>query len=318
MKPPPDLNSRRAWHRWACAADAGDPEVVWLGAAGLHRGTWGPATAGRGSTWRPGRPGTASRRASTRWCSSPATHRPCTWPTRAGCSAPPTAGARGGHSASGWPWPRSISWPTTRPGLAGPGSWEPSAMRAARCGARSGPVARRWWPAPSWSRSVAAGWLSPPTADRPGPPSGVLRGSVTALVAAGPGRLLAGTTEGELARLERANGGWVVAGAARPRPGWVAAVATDPERPEVAWAAWSGPGVGGCGDRRTGARPGLPAAGAARGPGQCGRPRPRPPGDGVRGHRRRDVALRRRRCRLAPAGPRAAERPGPSPGPAPA
>jgi hypothetical protein len=68
-----------------------------------------------------------------------------------------------------------------------------------------------------------------------------LRGAVTALVAAGPGRLLAGTSEGELARLERADGGWVVAGAAHPRPGWVAGVATDPERPEVAWAAWSGP-----------------------------------------------------------------------------
>ena len=38
VKPPADLDSRRAWHSWACAADPGDPGVVWLGAAGLHRG----------------------------------------------------------------------------------------------------------------------------------------------------------------------------------------------------------------------------------------------------------------------------------------
>ncbi len=42
VKPPADLDSRRAWHSWACAADPGDPGVVWLGAAGLHRGARGP------------------------------------------------------------------------------------------------------------------------------------------------------------------------------------------------------------------------------------------------------------------------------------
>jgi hypothetical protein len=41
VKPPADLQSQRAWHAWACAADPGDPEVVWLGAFGLHRGARG-------------------------------------------------------------------------------------------------------------------------------------------------------------------------------------------------------------------------------------------------------------------------------------
>ena len=41
VKPPADLQSQHAWHNWACAADPGDPNVVWLGAFGLHRGARG-------------------------------------------------------------------------------------------------------------------------------------------------------------------------------------------------------------------------------------------------------------------------------------
>jgi hypothetical protein len=41
VKPPADLHSRQAWRSWACAGDPDDPEVVWLGALGLHRGTRG-------------------------------------------------------------------------------------------------------------------------------------------------------------------------------------------------------------------------------------------------------------------------------------
>src|SRR5215211_8473773 len=41
VKPPADLHSQQAWHHWACAADPANPEVVWLGAAGLHRGALG-------------------------------------------------------------------------------------------------------------------------------------------------------------------------------------------------------------------------------------------------------------------------------------
>jgi hypothetical protein len=42
VKPPADLQSQQAWRSWACAADPADPEVIWLGALGLHRGTRGP------------------------------------------------------------------------------------------------------------------------------------------------------------------------------------------------------------------------------------------------------------------------------------
>jgi hypothetical protein len=41
VKPPADLHSRHAWRSWACAGDPDDPDVVWLGALGLHRGTRG-------------------------------------------------------------------------------------------------------------------------------------------------------------------------------------------------------------------------------------------------------------------------------------
>jgi hypothetical protein len=247
VKPPPDLNSRRAWHRWACAADAGDPEVVWLGAAGLHRGTRGP-----GDRWS--------------WVDLAA--RP------AGDSLPP-----GQHAVVFEPGDPQALYVANEGGLFrssdGGRSWrslgvglavaevDQLADHAAWLLAGAGELGTLryeggevWCPVGSGRPAAVAGpelvalgggglvvstdggstWAA---VDVPR-----LRGSVTALVAAGPGRLLAGTTEGELARLERANGGWVVAGAARPRPGWVAAVATDPERPEVAWAAWSGPGGG--------------------------------------------------------------------------
>ena len=248
VKPPADLDSRQAWHSWACAADPGDPEAVWLGAAGLHRG---------------------ARGADGRWSWTDLAARP------AGDSLPP-----GQHAVVFEPGdPRALyaandgglfrspdggrSWRSLAPGLAvaeadrladhGPwllaGAGELGTLRY-----EGGEV---WCPVGSGDPAVAAGgelvateagglaasadggstWT---TIDLPG-----VRGKVTALAAAGPDRLLAGTTDGELARLERTADGWMVAGTARPRPGWVAGVAADPERPGVAWAAWSGPGAGG-------------------------------------------------------------------------
>ena len=247
VKPPPDLNSQQAWHRWACAADAGDPEVVWLGAAGLHRGARGP-----GGRWS--------------WVDLAA--RP------AGDSLPP-----GQHAVVFEPGDPLALYVANEGGLFrssdGGRSWRSLGVglavaeidqlvdHAAWLLAGAGELGTLryeggevWCPVGSGSPAVVAGpelvaagggglvvstdggstWAA---VDVPR-----LRGAVTTLVTAGPGRLLAATTEGELARLERASGGWVVAGAARPRPGWVAGVATDPERPEVAWAAWSGPGGG--------------------------------------------------------------------------
>jgi hypothetical protein len=66
-----------------------------------------------------------------------------------------------------------------------------------------------------------------------------VEGAVTSLARSGPAHLLAGTSNGELLRLERTADTWTVTGTARPRPGRVAGVAVDPSRPEVAWAAWS-------------------------------------------------------------------------------
>ncbi|HYY78327.1 MAG TPA: hypothetical protein VFD04_03970, partial [Actinomycetes bacterium] len=45
LKPPADLNSSRAWYDWCAAVAPDDPEVVWLGAIDLHRGTRGPGGA---------------------------------------------------------------------------------------------------------------------------------------------------------------------------------------------------------------------------------------------------------------------------------
>jgi hypothetical protein len=247
VKPPPDLHSRHAWHSWACAADPGDPEVVWLGAAGLHRGARGP---------------------DGRWSWVDLTARP------SGDSLP-----LGQHAVVFEPGdPRSL-YVANEGGLYrspdGGGSWRSLGTDLAVAEVRhlvdhgpwllAGTAAlgtlryeggEVWCPVGAADPAVVAGgelvepgtgglvvsadggasWMAVPL---PG-----VRGAVTALAADGPDRLLAGTAEGELPRLERAAGGWVVTGVARPRGGAVAGVAADPGRPEVAWAAWAGPGGG--------------------------------------------------------------------------
>jgi hypothetical protein len=245
VKPPPDLNSRMAWHHWACAADPVDPGVVWLGAAGLHRG----ARGGDG-----------------RWAWADLTARP------SGDSLP-----LGQHAVAFGPGdPLSLyvagegglyrspdggrSWRSLGVGLA-VAEVDQLTDHAAWLLAGAGDLGTLryeggevWCPVGPGDPALAVGgelvvagpggglavsadggssWAAVPL-----PPA---RGAVTALAAAGPDRLLAGTSEGELLRLERAGGGWVVAGVARPRGGWVAGVAADPGRPGVAWAAWSDP-----------------------------------------------------------------------------
>jgi hypothetical protein len=247
VKPPADLDSRRAGHSWSCTVDAGDPEVVWLGAAGLHRG---------------------ARDADGRWSWVDLAARP------AGDSLPP-----GQHAVVFEPGDPLVLYVANEGGLFrshdGGRSWGSLGIglavaevdhlsdHAAWLFAGAGELGTLryeggevWCPVGAGAPAVAAGaelvaadggWLAVSgdggstwaAVDLPG-----VRGAVTALAAAGPGRLLAGTTEGELVRLARADGGWMVAGTARPRPGWVTGVATDPERPGVAWAAWSGPGRG--------------------------------------------------------------------------
>jgi hypothetical protein len=247
VKPPADLDSRRARHSWSCAVDAGDPEVVWLGAAGLHRGARGP---------------------DGRWSWVDLAARP------AGDSVPPDQQAvvfepgdplalyvanEGGlfRSPDG-----GRSWRSLGVGLA-IAEVDLLADHAAWLLAGAGELGTLryeggevWCPVGTGTPAVtvgaelveAAGGGLAVSADAGSTWAAValpgVRGAVTALAAAGAGRLLAGTSEGELVRLARADGGWVVAGTARPRPGWVAGVATDPERPGVAWAAWSGPGHG--------------------------------------------------------------------------
>jgi hypothetical protein len=244
VKPPADLDSRRAWHSWACAADPGDPDVVWLGAFGLHRGARGP---------------------DGRWSWVDLAARP------AGDSLPP-----GQHAIVFQPGDPRAVYVANEGGLFrspdGGRSWRPLgtglavaevdrlADHAAWLLAGAGELGTLryeggevWCPvgagdpaAVAGDELVAAGVGGLVVSADGGatwaavglPPA---RGAVTALAAAGPGRLVAGTTEGELLRLERAAGGWVVGGVARPRPGPVAGVATDPERPEVAWAAWADP-----------------------------------------------------------------------------
>jgi hypothetical protein len=247
VKPPADLDSRRAGHSWSCAVDAGDPEVVWLGAAGLHRGARGP---------------------DGRWSWVDLAARP------AGDSLPP-----GQHAVMFEPGnPQALyvandgglfrspdggrSWRSLGVGLA-VAEVDRLADHAAWLLAGAGELGTLryeggevWCPVGAGHPAVAAGaelveavagglavsadggstWAA---VALPG-----VRGAVTALAATGPDRLLAGTGEGELVRLARGDGGWVVAGTARPRPGWVTGVAADPGRPGVAWAAWSGPGHG--------------------------------------------------------------------------
>jgi hypothetical protein len=247
VKPPADLDSRRAGHSWSCAVDAADPEVVWLGAAGLHRGA-------RGSDGR--------------WSWVDLAARP------AGDSVPP-----GQHALMFEPGNPQALYVANEGGLFrspdGGRSWRSLGLglavaevdrladHAAWLLAGAGELGTLryeggevWCPVGAGAPAIPAGaelavasggglvvsadggstWAA---VGLPG-----VRGAVTALAAAGPDRLLAGTSEGELVRLARADGGWVVAGTARPRPGWVTGVATDPERPDVAWAAWSAPGAG--------------------------------------------------------------------------
>jgi hypothetical protein len=42
VRPPADLRSQQAWYAWSLAAPPDDPGVLFLGAAGLHRGARGP------------------------------------------------------------------------------------------------------------------------------------------------------------------------------------------------------------------------------------------------------------------------------------
>jgi hypothetical protein len=247
VKPPADLHSRQAWHAWACAADPGDPDVVWLGAAGLHRGARG--ADGRWS-WvdlaaRPSGDSLPSGQQAIVF--EPGDPRVLYVANEGGLFRSPDGGR---------------SWRSLGTGLAvaevdrlvDHAAW--LLAGAGELGTLRYEGGEVWCPVGAGDPVVAAGdelvatgadglavsadggstWAAVPL---PG-----VRGAVTALAVAGPGRLLAGTADGELARLERAGGRWTVAGTARPRPGWVAGVATDPGRPQVAWAAWSDRGGG--------------------------------------------------------------------------
>ena len=244
VKPPADLHSRQAWHHWACAADPGDPDVVWLGAAGLHRGVRGPG--GRWS-WadlaaRPSGDSLPSGQHALVF--EPGDPRALYVANEGGLFRSPD----GGRS-----WrPLGTGLAVAEVGLlADHGAW--LLAGAGELGTLRYEGGEVWCPVGPAGPALAVGdelvaagagglvvsadggasWAAVPL-----PPA---RGAVTALAASGPGRLLAGTSEGELLRLERAGGGWLVAGAARPRGGWVAGVAADPGRPGVAWAAWSDP-----------------------------------------------------------------------------
>jgi hypothetical protein len=242
VKPPADLHSRQAWHHWALAADPADPEVVWLGAAGLHRGARGP---------------------DGRWSWTELTARP------SGDSLPlgqhrvvfepgdPRVlyvAGEGGLYRSG---DGGRSWRSLGTGLA-VAEVERLADHAAWLLAGAGELGTlRYEGGEVWcplghgdpalavgGELVAAGPAGLVVSDDGGSgwaavPLPQARGAVTALAADGPDRLLAGTSEGELLRLHRAGGRWQVTGVARPRAGWVAGVAADPARPGVAWAAWS-------------------------------------------------------------------------------
>jgi hypothetical protein len=244
VKPPADLHSRQAWHHWACAADPVHADVVWLGAAGLHRGVRG----------RDGR-----------WTWTDLTVRPAgdslplgQHAVVAGFGDPPALYVAGEDglfgSADG-----GRSWRSLGSGLA-VAEIDRLADHAAWLLAGAGELgtlryegSEVWCPLGPADPAVVVGdelaatgadglvvsadggatWSAVPLPDA--------RGEVTALATPGPGRLLAGTSEGELLRLERAGRGWMVAGVARPRDGWVAGVAGDPGRPGVVWAAWASP-----------------------------------------------------------------------------
>jgi hypothetical protein len=261
VKPPADLHSRQAWHSWACAADPAHPEVVWLGAAGLHRG---------------------ARGADGRWSWVDLTARP------AGDSLP-----LGQHAVVFEPGDARALWVANEGGLFrspdGGRSWRSlgTGLAVAEVGRLADHTAwllagagelgtlryeggEVWCPLGSGDPAVTAagelvaaddgrlvvsadGGSTWTTVDLP-----EVRGAVTAVAAAGPDRLLAGTAEGELLRLERTGDAWTVAGTARPRGGRVAGVAADPARPGVAWSAW--PAGSGGPSEGEGATPAWPAA----------------------------------------------------------
>jgi hypothetical protein len=244
VKPPADLHSRHARHQWACAADPLDPGVVWLGAGGLHRGALG--TDGRWSwTDLTARPSGDSLPVGQRVVlADPGDPRALYVANEGGLYRSPDGGrswrslgtglavAEVGHLADHGAWLLAGAGELGTVRYEGGEVWCPvgPATPALVVGdelvaAGAGGLAV--------SADGGASWSAVPL-----PPA---RGPVTALAATGPGRLLAGTGEGELLRLERAGGGWQVAGAARPRAGRVAGVAADPGRPGVAWAAWSDP-----------------------------------------------------------------------------
>jgi len=247
VKPPPDLHSRQAWHSWACAADPGDPEVVWLGAAGLHRGARGPD--GRWSwvdltarpsgdslplgqhavVFEPGDPQTVYAANEGGLYRSPDGGR--TWSSLGTGLAVAEVARLADHG----PWLLAGAGALGTLRYEGGEVWCPvgAADPAVVAG---GELVEPGPEGLAVSADAGASWTAVPL---PG-----VRGAVTALAAAGPDRLLAGTVAGQLLRLERASGGWVVAGVARPRGGAVAGVAADPGRPGVAWAAWTGPGGG--------------------------------------------------------------------------
>ncbi|HEY6708063.1 MAG TPA: hypothetical protein VJB61_10770 [Actinomycetota bacterium] len=247
VKPPADLHSRQAWHSWACAADPAHPEVVWLGAAGLHRG---------------------ARDADGRWSWVDLSARP------AGDSLPP-----GQHAVVFEPGdPQALyvanegglfrspdggrSWRSVGTGLAvaevshltDHAAW--LLATAGELGTLRYEGGEVWCPVGSGDLAVTSG----AELIAPGPAGLVVsadggstwtpvdlpqvRGPVTALAATGPDRLLAGTAEGELFQLERTSGTWRVTATSHPRPGRVACVATDPAHPRAAWASWSTPPSG--------------------------------------------------------------------------
>ncbi len=256
VKPPADLHSRQAWHSWACAADPAHPEVVWLGAAGLHRG---------------------ARGADGRWSWVDLSARP------AGDSLPP-----GQHAVVFEPGdPQALyvanegglfrspdggrSWRSLGTGLAvaevshltDHAAW--LLATAGELGTLRYEGGEVWCPVGSGDPAV----MSDGELVAPGPTGLVVsadggstwtpvdlpqvRGPLTTLTATGPDRLLAGTAQGELLQLERASGTWTVTARSHPRPGRVAGVATDPARPQVAWAAWSTPPSPGAWRSETGA-----------------------------------------------------------------
>ena len=247
VKPPPDLNSQQAWHSWTCAADPGDPEVIWLGAAGLHRGARGP---------------------DGRWSWVDLTARP------AGDSLP-----LGQHAVVFEPGDPQVLYVANEGGLYrspdGGRSWWSlgTGLAVAEVGhltdhaawllAGAGELGTLryeggevWCPVGSGDPAVVAGGELV-AVDRGGLTVSAdggstwadialpgVRGEVTALAVGAADRLLAGTAEGEVVDVERVEGTWSVTGIARPRSGRVGGVATEVARPQVAWAAWSDPSGG--------------------------------------------------------------------------